>query len=151
MSEIVYDQSGAVALLVAAGLGLEAEEMLNGYAFAIVNEGRILGGVVFSDYRADDSAWISIYTTDKKWCTAKILKQIFGIGFDALHCRRLNALIRADNRASIALSERCGFVREGKMRSYFADGADALIFGMLRGECKFINNQHKENKNVQRI
>ena len=151
LSELVYDRSGCVAKMVADGLTLEAEEMLKGYAFAILVGSKILGGVVFSDYRAGDSAWISIYTTDKRWCTAKILKQIFGLAFDALHCRRLNALICADNRASISLSERCGFVCEGRMRNYFDDGADALIFGMLRSECKFINNQYKENENVQRI
>lgn len=143
MSKLVYDSSGQIARYVASGLQLKADEMLRGYAMAIIRSGQILGGVVFSDYRPNDSAWISIYTTDKHWCTAKCLKQIFGIGFDALHCRRLNALIRADNQNSISLSERCGFVREGKMRSYFADGVDALVFGMLRNECKFINKQYK--------
>ena len=143
MSELVYDSSGSIARYVAAGLKLDPSEMLSGHCLAIVNQGRVFGGVVFSDYRENDSAWISIYTNNKRWCTRKCLKQIFGFGFEVLKCRRLNALVRESNRASVSLTERCGFVPEGKMRQYFRDGEDVLIFGMLREECQFINQQHE--------
>ena len=141
LSDLVYDYSGSIARYVADGLRLDPEELLKGFSFAILHNNKLVGGVTFSDYRPDDSAWISIYTTDKHWCTAICLKQIFSIAFHALKCRRINALIRSDNHASISLATRCGFVFEGKMRKYFSTGQDALVLGMLASECKFINHQ----------
>lgn len=148
MSKLVYDQSEYIARYVSFGLGLSPEEMLKGYSFAIIHQNKIVGGVVFSDYQLNDTAWISIYTTDKHWCSKICLKQIFGIAFNVLKCRRLNALIRPDNHASISLATRCGFVLEGKMRQYFSDDQDALVLGMLVKECKFINHQSTGEKNV---
>ena len=141
MSDLVYDYSGSIARYVADGLRLDPEELLKGFSFAILHNNKLVGGVTFSDYRPDDSAWISIYTTDKHWCTAICLKQIFSIAFHALKCRRINALIRSDNHASMSLATRCGCDFEGKMRKYFSTGQDALVLGMLASECKFINHQ----------
>ena len=141
MSKLIYDRSGHIARFVADGLRLEPDELLEGFSFAILHNNKLVGGVIFSDYHTDDSAWISIYTTDKHWCTSICLKQIFGIAFNVLNCRRINALIRSDNHASISLATRCGFVLEGKMRKYFSTGQDALVLGMLASECKYLNNK----------
>lgn len=141
MSELIYDRSGKTARFVADGLRLDPEELVAGHAFAIRHNNKIIGGVTFSGYIPSDSAWISIYTTDKHWCSKICLKQIFGIAFIALNCRRLNALICSDNHASISLATRCGFVLEGKMRKYYSTGQDALVLGMLASECKFINHK----------
>lgn len=140
LSEIIYDPSGLTADFVADGLHLEREEMRRGYAFAVVADGKMAGGVVFTELRPGISSWISIYTTNKRWCSARVLRQIFAAGFDVLGCRRINALISAGNAASLSLAKRCGFVTEGKMRGYGDDGQDVFVLGMLRKECKFINN-----------
>ena len=141
LSDLIYDNSDATARWVADGLRLEPDELSSGFSFAIRHNNKIIGGITFSGYVPDDSAWISIYTTDKHWCTKICLKQIFGVAFNALKCRRLNALICSDNHASISLATRCGFVIEGKMRKYYSTGQDALVLGMLASECKFINHQ----------
>ncbi|MBP5398896.1 MAG: GNAT family N-acetyltransferase [Alphaproteobacteria bacterium] len=138
MVEIVYKTDVITARRIAQALNLEEKEFIDGFVFEILRENRCLGMVAYSDYREKDSTWISICTWDKKWCTAKVLRQIFGVAFDALKCRRINALICEDNKASISLAERCGFVMEGKMRAYYPDGKDAFVLGMLRKDCKFI-------------
>lgn len=150
MSDIFYDKSGFIADFVADGLKLEREEMRRGYAFAIVADGKIAGGVVFTELRAGISVWISIYTINKRWCSARCLRNIFGIAYDVLGCRRINALISIHNRASLSLAKRCGFVWEGNMRRYGNDGHDVCVLGMLREECNFINNLRRK-ENVKRI
>lgn len=144
LSDIVYDKSGSTADFVADGLCLEREEMRQGYAFSIIADGKIAGGVIFTELRPKISCWISIYTINKRWCSARCLRQIFGMGFDVLGCSRINALISAGNSASLSLARRCGFVVEGKMRRYGADGQDVYVLGMLREECKFINNLRRK-------
>lgn len=150
LSDIIYDPSGLTADFVAGGLKLDREEMRRGYAFAIEADGKIAGGVVFTELRPGISSWISIYTVNKRWCSARSLRRIFSAGFDLLGCRRLNALVSAGNPASLSLAKRCGFVTEGKMRRYGGDGQDVYVLGMLREECKFINNLRRK-ENVKRI
>ena len=138
MVEIVYKTDVAAARQIAQKLNLEEKEFIRGFVFEILRNEKCVGMVAYSDYRENDSAWISICTWDKKWCTAKVLRQIFGVAFDALKCRRINALICEDNKASVSLALRCGFVKEGKMRAYYSDGKDAFVLGMLREDCKFV-------------
>lgn len=138
MAELVYRTDATAAKQIAQKLQLDEKEFFDGFVFEIRCDNLCFGMVAYSDYREEDSAWISIWTCNKKWCTAKVLRQIFGVAFDALKCRRINALICVDNNASISLAERCGFVKEGKMRAYYPDGKDAFVFGMMREDCKFI-------------
>ena len=145
MSELVYDGRLQTARFLAQKLKLPFDEFVDGFVFNIVRDGVCLGIVAYHDYREKDSAWISIWTLDKKWCSAKILKQIFGVAFDALKCRRINALICCDNLSSISLAQRCGFVEEGRMHAYYPSGKDAFVFGMLRGDCKFLKGKEKKN------
>ena len=144
LSDVFYDKSGKIKSYVAEGLGLNFNDINDCLALGIVYQNKIVGGVVYCDFQNKTSAWINIYTDNKHWCSQKTLKQIFGIGFDVLKCRRINALINTKNKSSISLAKRCGFKREGKMRQFRDDGQDVFVFGMLRNECKFINNTKKE-------
>ena len=57
--------------------------------------------------------------------------------FRDLGLRRVWCDILADNKRSIRMCEKCGFVEEGRLRDhYWYDGAqrDAVVLGILRGE-----------------
>jgi RimJ/RimL family protein N-acetyltransferase len=58
--------------------------------------------------------------------------------FGELDLARVGLLIEPDNDASHRLAERCGFVREGRLRSYgeARDGrrVDTVVYGLLPGE-----------------
>ena len=145
MSDVVYDKSGFTADFVSVGLKLKNEEMRQGLSLAVFYGAKMVGGVVLTELSPKNSVWLNIYTTDRHWCSKRVLQKIFGVGFDVLECRRINALIAVDNKASLSLAERFGFVREGKMRRYGADGQDVYVLGLLREECKFIK-QKGENE-----
>lgn len=59
---------------------------------------------------------------------------------DALQIAHIVLLIEPGNRSSWRLAERCGFVREARLRSYFesSDGErrDLLVYGLLPGELR---------------
>lgn len=66
-------------------------------------------------------------------CMAALISHLFRNE----HCRRLFAEIDADNAASIALVERLGFVREGRLREHETTHnglCDMLIYGLLQRE-----------------
>jgi RimJ/RimL family protein N-acetyltransferase len=56
-------------------------------------------------------------------------------GFTKLAVGRLAAFVEVDNTASVAVLERAGFVREGRLRQHMADHAgnrvDTLLYGLL--------------------
>lgn len=43
-------------------------------------------------------------------------------------------MVASDNERSVSLIERLGFKREGSLRNFYDDGADLMIYGMLKSE-----------------
>lgn len=70
-------------------------------------------------------------------CSIATFREIARRIFVELDCHRVTAVTRADNRRAIVGLEKLGFRSEGRLREHF-DGADGLIFGLLRSEQKLI-------------
>lgn len=134
----VADVDGSVADFICQGLDINKEELLIAATLGFFCGEKLIGGVVFGEYREKTDIWLTIYTTDKRWCSRKILKIIFNFAFNILSCRRINALISTDNFPSLYLAQRLGFQKEGMLRQYRENGQDVYILGMLKKECKFI-------------
>ena len=81
---------------------------------------------------------ISIATTSPKWCTREALKVAFGFPFKQLNLNRTTAVIRKSNRKSRSLVERLGFNYEGKMPQYYENGESAMIYGLTKDNCRWI-------------
>lgn len=58
--------------------------------------------------------------------------------FTGLEANKLEILTKATNQKSIAVAERCGFVKEGQLRersrTNAGEAVDLLVFGLLRSE-----------------
>lgn len=50
---------------------------------------------------------------------------------------RITARTRPDNARALKCLRQLGFVEEGRVRGFYGD-ADALLFGLLRGECRLL-------------
>lgn len=69
----------------------------------------------------------------------RTLRLLAGWTFDRLAVARLELTCAPDNDASRRVAERCGFVREGVLRSHmrFKGGRrDTVVFGLLPGELR---------------
>jgi ribosomal-protein-alanine N-acetyltransferase len=68
----------------------------------------------------------------------RAVRLLAGWAFSELDIARLGLHVHPDNLASRRLAERCGFVREGRLRSYWQmeDGRrlDSLVYGLLPGD-----------------
>ena len=73
---------------------------------------------------------------DERAITPKLLHVIFGTLFPA-RCR-ITAEVDPDNQDSIDRLERLGFVYEGFKRKGLDGVHDAMIYGMLAEDCKFL-------------
>ncbi len=102
-------------------------------AFAHVVDDEIRGAVVFTDYTGENIE-ISIVGG---W-SRQMFKDIAHYTLEYLGCQRVTARTRASKPKVVRVMERSGFQREGLARRYYPGGDDALLFGMLPEECRYL-------------
>jgi RimJ/RimL family protein N-acetyltransferase len=107
-----------------------------------VKDGQLIGGVIFHDVRILPHGYECEITTSGKdnelWLTPKGVKLFLTIAFVHIDCVRIVAAVHPENKKSINLIEKFGFVQEGRLRDRCGPGEDILIYGMLRRECKWL-------------
>ncbi|MDD4520331.1 MAG: GNAT family protein [Alphaproteobacteria bacterium] len=144
---LIEDNKGLIARFVSEGLKEPSCDWIgSNYTVGIVRGRKLLGGVIFNDYRPKKEVWLTLYTTSPLWATKKDLRDIFKIAFEGLKVKRLSLLISAENPKSLSLAKRLGFKKEGVLRQFLEDGQDALVFSMLEEEftSSFLNKGEKE-------
>lgn len=134
LCEIIYDRGRNIARWVCCKLGFIPDEISDGQAFGFVRNGNLIGGIIYHNIREGRDLWWTIYTEDKRWCTRRILKIIFGLAFDVYKVNRISILVNADNYQCLKLVESLGFKCEGHLRQYHDNGADCYLYGMLKSE-----------------
>lgn len=74
----------------------------------------------------------------RAWATPRIMKAVFGYPFVLLKLRRINLMVPENNQAATIVAIKMGFKVAGVMRGGAPDHSDAIIFGMLAQECRWI-------------
>jgi len=106
-------------------------------AIGIIKDQKLIAGVVYHNLR-DGQIEASIAVTDKNWANKTILYALFAYPFKQCNCHRILVTVRDNNNKSIKLAKRLGFKHEGKLRQMFPPH-DAVLLGMLRNDCKWLN------------
>jgi len=137
MKHVIGDQSELVAKWVAAGIPM-MDLGDNAYtAIGLVDAaGYLHAGVVFNTYTGPDVI-LSIRLRDKSSITRRFIVTVFKYVFGQLGCQRCSALITRRNKVSQKFCRAIGFKYEGTLREWYADGQDAIVFGMLKRECRW--------------
>lgn len=107
----------------------------NWFCVTARNEGSIVGVLV-----GEFTTWFEVHLTtaidNPKLMSPRLLHAIFSTCFS--RAVRVTAMCRPDNDRSIRLIRHCGFQYEGFCRLGLEGRWDALVFGMLRHECRWI-------------
>lgn len=115
-------------------------------ALGILKDRKPIGGVVFTEYRkmphGSDIRIFAAGLPGTPWMTKKTLHDVFSIPFRQLDCIRVTSIVSEKNRASADLQPRLGFRREGVARRGADGKTNAIIFGMLKTECKWLREDH---------
>lgn len=82
---------------------------------------------------------MSIASISPYWCTRKNLYVLFAYPFIQLSVKRVQATCSVDNITAHQFLKRLGFQKEGIAREAWRDGGDAVVFSLLKPECKWIN------------
>jgi RimJ/RimL family protein N-acetyltransferase len=108
-------------------------------AIGVTQGGKIIGGVVYYCYRHPNIE-MAVASISPHWANRTTLRAFFDLPFNRLKCKRVTALVDADNKEVQRFDERLGFVKEGVLRQANPNG-DAILYGMLKHECRWINGQ----------
>lgn len=114
--------------------------------FAVVargDVGALLGGVSLNwvndkDSRASLGYWLAPGARGRG-VASRSVRLVARWAFETLHLARLEITCGPDNHGSQRVAQRCGFTREGVLRSHLAfKGArrDTVVFGLLAGELR---------------
>jgi RimJ/RimL family protein N-acetyltransferase len=105
-------------------------------ALGVVRGERLIGGVVFFNYRGHDIE-IAIGFDRQAWATPDVLRGLFAYPFGQLGCERVTAQTGASNVRAQRLLERTNWKLEGVKRRGQDGTEDALVYGLLRNDCKW--------------
>ena len=131
--KIIFDKTGEITDFVCSGLGEDTAWIdKNSCTIGFVVNGKLIGGLIYHNIRPHKDLWLTIYTTDKRWCTRRALRTIFGLAFNYWQVERVSVAVSVNNYPSIKLVEKLGFKKEGLLRKYRDDGSDCYFFGMLK-------------------
>lgn len=132
---VLYNADEFVATYVASRI---PNARFNQYvALGVVRRGQFIGGAVFHNYLGH-SIEVAIAFDRPDWSYPGTLRQLFSYPFNELGCVRMNAVISRKNKRSRRFVKGLGFKEEGIARKGFDGVDDAVIYGMLRDECKFL-------------
>lgn len=73
------------------------------------------------------------------WATPEACKRAFEFAFKTMDRQRLTSEPSVKNTRAVRLNRHLGFVEEGLKRRAGDDGSDLIVFGMLRQECRWID------------
>jgi len=107
-------------------------------AIGVMEDGRLIAGVIYNNYYPNISIEMSIYSVDKRWATRQNLRAFFHYPFIQLNLKRVTTLCSANEGDIIMFNQRLGFSKEGFHPEAHASGDDAISFGMLKKDCRWL-------------
>jgi RimJ/RimL family protein N-acetyltransferase len=112
-------------------------------AIGVLKDGALIGGVIYTEFRqmgANAHDMRMHCAGDPGWLTRITLRAFFGYPFRQLGCIRVTATVARANRRALDMNRRLGFQIEGRIRDGYGPGRDGLLLGMLRHECRWIED-----------
>ena len=104
---------------------------------AAVKGGEILAVVCYDTFTEFDCHMHIASNGSRRWISRALLREAFAYPFIQCGLRRVTGLVAASNQDAMRFDLHLGFRIEGLCREGAPDG-DLFILGMLRRECRFI-------------
>jgi RimJ/RimL family protein N-acetyltransferase len=107
-------------------------------AFAFMNDAdEFVGGCVLSNYRQTDIE-ISCAAETPAAFRPQVMAAVFAYVYEQLGCVRCTSITTKRNKRARDFLTALGFSLEGNVRLGYDGTKDALVYGLLRSECRYI-------------
>lgn len=109
----------------------------------IMRQGKIIAALAFNNFQPmPRDIHLTIAAESPAWASRKVLRQIFNYIFIQMGCLRTTVMIAKNNKRARKLAEGVGYKYEGNLRKGFDGINDAMIYGMLHNECRWLGEQN---------
>ena len=120
-------------------------------AIGVQQDGQLIAGAVFHDYRNEHrQIEASIASDSPRWATRSVLYSLFAYPFNQCDANRLLVTCDESNDKAMKMNKQLGFTPEGILRQMYYPN-DAIVWGMLKDECKWITKKETEHGKVKSI
>ena len=137
---LVFDKDEEVAAWVASKLPVPFNPADFGPCATIGmsdKNGKLVAGCVYHRWRGFDCE-VTFASMTPRWVLPQNLTPLFHYPFVQRGLSRLTLIIGANNRVAVKTNLRIGFKVEGVARKAYDGTNDAIILGMLREECPYL-------------
>lgn len=108
-------------------------------AWGIMNDETMTGAIIFTNHQKDiGDICFDVIAPNGNWGADDIWATISDYVFNVLKCERLTMVLPKAAKVNRALAERVGFVMEGTRRKAYPGGVNAIMYGMLREDCRWL-------------
>lgn len=110
----------------------------------VIRNNKLVAGIVFQNQRDDVDIEVLFAADDPSWAMPATLRTLFFYPFVTLGLTRMTAIIGRKNKrsrrfvAGDGVRPGMGFKLEGCARRALNGRQDAMIYGLLRTECRFL-------------
>lgn len=136
--------AGALTEMVGAYLtektGIKLDPGMYSAMMVVNDEQDFVAGTVFTNFRQTDIEVSCAGETPAAW-RPNVCRAIFKYIFEQLGCVRCTSITTKGNKKARAFLEGLGFQLEGNVRLGYDGTKDALIYGLLRSECRFLADE----------
>jgi len=112
-------------------------------AIGLERNGELVAGLVYNMFTGPSINMHVALDPILRMVSREHLAIAFGYPFNQLKCKRITGRVHALNFKAQRFDEHLGFIREGIERCGAADGADIILYGMLRAECRWLGEQNE--------
>jgi RimJ/RimL family protein N-acetyltransferase len=95
-----------------------------------------VAGIFAIEFKRPWEGYVNVAVTDQRCMTRRALRAIFTAAFSQVV--RLTAEVEPHNRKALRQVQRMGFVYEGYRRMGLEGTRDTMMYGMLKGDCKYL-------------
>lgn len=150
MSKIYHPKTVEQRAAIANWAAQQVPWLKNGDAFgpceawAIVHRDtdEIMGALIFNNYRSDiGDIELNVITLHENWASQDVFRMIADYVFNILKCNRMSCTLPRGAKRNRDHAVKVGFKLEGTKRAGFYNGVDAMIYGMLKTECRFLEKR----------
>ena len=152
MRQLLFDHDEEVANWVMDKLPIQPKGRTFGAyrSIGVLYKGDLVAGVVYNSLTDDmRDCHMTIASSSPHWAGRLVLRALFDYPFNQLGVARVTATTNQKNKKSKDLLKRLGFMHEGCIRYYYNPNEGALIYGMLKSECKWIEDTVKNGQPIQ--
>ena len=117
----------------------------NTHALGIELDGQLVAVAMYNGFTNTSCAIHIVSDGGRRWALRSFLEVAFHYPFVQMGLNRVTAYVPASNIDALILDLRLGFQIEGTMREG-TEGDDLVVMGMLRRNCKWINEDERHGR-----